>query len=118
LIFVIDDDFVMAETLSRIVGGKTRIFYNGVDAMNALNDEIPELILLDILLVGPTGISFLNELQSYDDIGKIPVILVSGVAESVNASDLSEYGVVAVFDKATMLPDELKAEAEKWSPTG
>jgi CheY-like chemotaxis protein len=112
---VIDDDFLMAEVLGGVSGKEARIFHNGIDAMKALNDVTPELIILDILLVGPTGFSFLNELQSYDDTGKIPVILVSSVADGVKVDDLAEYGVVAVFDKALILPEELKAEVEKWT---
>jgi CheY-like chemotaxis protein len=115
LIFIIDDDFLMAETLNRIVGGGAQIFYNGVDAMKALERALPELIILDILLVGPTGITFLHELQSYDDTGKIPVIIVSGAVGNVKENDLAEYGVVAMFDKATMLPEELASEVEKWT---
>ncbi|MDR2336528.1 MAG: response regulator [Candidatus Nomurabacteria bacterium] len=112
---MIDDDFLMAEVLGKIAGEEARTFSNGIEAMKALNDETPELIILDVLLVGPTGFSFLNELQSYDDTGKIPVILVSSVAGSMKNSDLAEYGVVAIFDKATLLPEELAAEVKKWT---
>jgi CheY-like chemotaxis protein len=118
LIFVVDDDFLMAEVLARAVGGKTRIFQNGVEVMAAIAEGLPEVIILDILLVGPTGFSLLNELQSYEDTAKIPVIVVSSVAEMMDLEDLREYGVVAVFDKATMLPEDLREEVGKWITKG
>ena len=62
MIFVIDDDEIMAECVARAAARPTRIFSNAIEAMNAIADgEMPEMIFLDILLDGPDGFSFLNE---------------------------------------------------------
>ena len=93
-------------------GRNLRVFADGVEAIAAIDEERPSLIILDVMLVGPTGFAFLNELQSYPELSSIPVVIVSGVELSVAA--LSNYGVVAVFDKAVMLPKDLLAIAEKY----
>ena len=60
---------------------------------------------MDILLTGPDGFTFLNELVSYTDTAKIPVVVVSSLDFSKH--DLSVYGVVGILDKVTMLPQEI-----------
>ncbi len=114
MIFVIDDNEIMAECIARATGRETKVFYNAIDAMNAMvkGNELPELIFLDILLDGPNGFSFLNELISYDDTSGIPVVLVTSLEIK---GDLSDYGVVAMLDKSTMTPKELREYVEKYA---
>ena len=107
MIFIIDDDEVMAECIARYCKVQpTRIFSNAIEAMNAIDDEKPELIFLDILLDGPDGFTFLNELASYDDTAKIPIVIISSL--DFSGQDLSEYGVIGIISKDTMLPEDVK----------
>lgn len=113
MIFVIDDDEIMAECVARACGTETRIFQNAIEAMNAIiRGEMPEIIFLDILLDGPDGFSFLNELISYTDTAKIPVVIVTSLEMR---GDLSIYGVVGKLDKTTMKPNEVKSYVEKYA---
>lgn len=107
MIYVIDDDIIMAECIARACRIKdVRIFGNAIEAMTATNEgELPELIFLDVLLDGPDGFTFLNELVSYTDTAKIPVVIVTSL--ELMDRDLSEYGVVGVLDKAKMTPQEI-----------
>ena len=96
----------MANCVARAVKKSVRIFSNGIEAMDAIsNGELPELIFLDILLDGPDGFTFLNELVSYSDTRKIPVVIVSSI--DFSGKDLSQYGVVGVLNKDTMTPEEI-----------
>lgn len=113
MIFVIDDDKIMAECIARAAGG-ARIFENAIEAMKAISEgEMPDLIFLDILLTGPDGFTFLNELVSYVDTAKIPVVAVSSL--DLKDKDLSTYGVVGFLDKDTMTPKEIKRYAQKYT---
>ena len=107
MIFIVDDDEVMAECIARYCKGQpTCIFSNAIEAMNAIDDEKPDLIFLDILLDGPDGFTFLNELASYDDTAKIPIVIISSL--DFSGQDLSSYGVVGIISKDTMLPEDVK----------
>ena len=112
MIFVIDDDEVMAECVGRASGQEFRQFGDGIEAMAAL-DEMPDLIFLDILLDGPDGFTFLNELVSYEDTVKIPVVVVSSL--KMSQEDLVDYGVVAVLDKETMRPEDVRALVKQYA---
>lgn len=116
MIFIIDDDAIMARCVARACeksGLKTQIFGDAITAMNALEKGLPEMIFLDILLSGPDGFTFLNELVSYSDTMKIPVVVISSLKFS--EKDLRDYGVVGVLDKTTMTPEEIQGYARKYA---
>ena len=113
MVFVIDDNEIMAQCIAEATCAKTRIFTNAIDAMDAIaGGQIPKMVFLDILLDGPDGFTFLHEMVSYDDTRKIPVIIVSSLG--INR-DLSMYGVVGVLSKDTMRPDDIKRYVEKYA---
>lgn len=114
MIFVIDDDKIMAECIARACEPhQVQIFANAIDAAAALNNNLPDLIFLDILLDGPDGFTFLNEVISYSDTAQIPVVIVSSL--EFNNQDLSNYGVVGILDKNKMTPQEIKGYVEQFS---
>ena len=106
MIFVIDDDEIMAECIARSAGG-AKVFSNAIEAMNEIiAGDIPKLIFLDILLDGPDGFSFLNEMISYDDTARIPIVVVTSL--DLADKDLSVYGVVKILSKDDMTPKDIK----------
>lgn len=113
MIFVIDDDEIMSECVANQCGKDVKIFSNAIEAIYAIDDEKPDLIFLDILLDGPDGFTFLNELASYDDTAKIPVVLISSL--NFADKDLSAYGVVGKLNKDTMLPKDIKKYVNEYT---
>ena len=101
------------ESRERVDSLKLKVFPDGISAMSAIDDQLPDAILLDMLLIGPAGTSLLAELQSYPDTAKIPIALISGVDIQ---DDLSSYGVSKVFNKASFEPKELLAWISKLAP--
>jgi DNA-binding LytR/AlgR family response regulator len=67
-IYIIEDEPLAAEKLRLFVRRAepdcdVRIFHDGLNALSALQDEVPELIFLDIEMPGLTGIELLERLQ-------------------------------------------------------
>ena len=114
MIFIIEDDKVMAECIARAcVNYDVRVFSNAIEAMDLISGgEMPKLIFLDIMLEGPDGFTFLNELVSYTDTAKIPIVVVSSL--DFKDVDLSVYGVVGILNKDIMLPEDIKEYASKY----
>lgn len=114
MIFIIEDDKVMAECIARACAGyDVWMFSNAIEAMDVISGgEMPKLIFLDIMLEGPDGFTFLNELVSYTDTAKIPIVVVSSL--DFKDVDLSVYGVVGILNKDTMLPEDIKEYASKY----
>ena len=115
MIFVIDDDEIMRECIARACGGmEVREFGDGIAAMEAINEGVmPGLVFLDILLDGPDGFTFLNEMVSYTDTARVPVVVVTSL--DLVGMDLAAYGVVGVLLKDTMRPEEIREYVEKYA---
>ena len=114
MIFIIDDDETMAGCIKRAVKKPAQVFSNAIAAMDEISENhLPSLIFLDVLLDGPDGFTFLNELASHTDTNQIPVVLVSSL--DFENQDLTHYGVVGILNKDTMTPQEIKAYADQYA---
>lgn len=130
--FIIEDDVMMAECLElATLNGLRKLqssypdklatdnystytvskFTNIFDATQAINQSLPDLIILDILLSGPDGFSLLNELMTYNDTAAIPIMVVSSL--DLSQQNLAHYGVVRVFQKETMTPLQLSSAVQE-----
>lgn len=114
MIYIIEDDKTFAGCLERYCRpNPTKIFDNVIDAINSIDEQFPDLIFLDILLTGPDGFTLLNELASYQDTARVPIVIVSSI--NFTDQDLSIYGVVGVLNKDTLIPKEIKEYVERYS---
>ncbi|MBQ3432932.1 response regulator [Candidatus Saccharibacteria bacterium] len=115
MIYVVDDDVVMAKCIARSCGEReVKIFGNAIDVMNEISEgRLPKMMFLDVLLTGPDGFTLLNEMVSYVDTSKVPVVIVTSL--DMDGRDLSEYGVVGVLEKETMKPEDVRYYAEKYA---
>ena len=110
-IFIIEDDPDFAEIYQKHLARNfpeipLQIFYNAIEA-NAVfselsEEELPSLIILDVLLTGPDGFTLLNELLSYTETSQIPVLLISSL--NLGQMSLQAYNVRAILNKETFTP--------------
>lgn len=80
MIWCVDDDNTIREievyTLEQM-GFKAKGFEDGISMLNALKDEIPKLIILDIMMPGMDGLEVLTKLRSIEAYRSIPVIMAT-----------------------------------------
>lgn len=112
--FILEDDPIFARLFSKSLrrafpDSTVSTFENAIDAINALPDDCtpPSVIILDVLLTGPDGFTFLNEIASYSDLSNIPIIIVSSL--NFPMQTLESYNVKKILNKATMTPQDLPA---------
>ena len=110
-IFIIEDDPDFAEIYQKHLTRyfpeiPQQVFYNAIEANAAFSElreeELPSLIILDILLTGPDGFTLLNELLSYPETSQIPVLLISSL--NLGQMSLQAYNVRAILNKETFTP--------------
>lgn len=119
LVYVIEDDPTMADVIALAArstvlfdenGQEThpgvQVFNDAVEPMSEIDKALPDVILLDVLLSGPDGFTFLNELISYHDTAKIPVVLITSL--DMSKHDLEHYGVFRTLNKAEMTPEDIR----------
>jgi DNA-binding response OmpR family regulator len=109
-VLLIEDDQWLAEMEIGVLqdAGYTVVHVpHALAAIDQIDHEAPEVIILDVLLGGTTAFALLHELQSYKDTAGIPIILCTNLAEQFSAQSLREYGVKRVVNKTTMHPSDL-----------
>lgn len=112
-IYILDDDETFGKLMSKYVEeiGNPIVFKDAISAISKIDEDKPELIFLDILLDGPDGFTFLNELMSYPETSEIPIVIVSSLG--LNIDKLENYGIKYIFNKETMTPEDVKFIARK-----
>lgn len=94
-ILAVDD---AAITLSRIADALWKDYdvitvNSGVRALKYLEQEKPDLILLDIRMAGKDGIETLREIRSMEDRGDIPVIMLTGMEDTNSVVESAKLGI-------------------------
>ena len=115
-ILFVEDDAWLAEHFERIAigaGWTAETTPHALAAMEAIDQHIPNVLVLDVLLVGPNAFTLLHELRSHADLAAIPVVLCTNSAGDIAPEDLAVYGVREVLDKATMRPEDLLAAVKR-----
>lgn len=83
-IFVIDDEKDIREILKINLaseGYEVVAFSSASDAKKRFDAEIPDLIVLDIMMEGRDGFEFCREIRSNDKLKNVPVIFLSARSE-------------------------------------
>jgi CheY-like chemotaxis protein len=82
-ILIIDDDpdvVLFLSTMLKDQGYITVDARNGQEGIEKAKEELPDLILLDLMMPQKSGISLLSDMKKDADLKKIPVIMVTGVS--------------------------------------
>ena len=74
-----------------------------------IDEALPDVIILDMLLPVTSGLTLLHELQSYSDTATIPVVMCTSMADILTLDELRPYGVRRLLDKVTMQPADIAA---------
>jgi len=84
----------LLQSMGHEVAGETD---NGTDAAGLFAQLRPELVLLDLIMPGKTGLEVLKEIRALDPAAR--VIIVSAVQQEEISRELLENGAVAVLEK-------------------
>ena len=108
-ILIIEDNQIMADNFTLILKGFFDIecINSAEEAMDIINKNLPDIIILDVLLNGHSAFALLNELQSYQDTANIPIIICSNLANHLDMKTIRHYNVHKVIDKSVITLDIL-----------
>ncbi|GAB6905153.1 Predicted two component system response regulator [Desulfosarcina cetonica] len=95
---------------------------NGEDGLKVLKKEMPDLVLLDVLMPKQSGIRLYRELKTDKTLLGIPVIILSGIAKRTflrSQKALTEFGDKPVPEPESYLekpvePEDLAKEMKKY----
>jgi len=83
-VLLVEDDDPVARVLRRFLEGegfRVRRASDGAEALTMIREEPPDLLVLDILLPGPSGFEVLREMRGDPTLQDVPVLILSAVRE-------------------------------------
>ncbi|MEA2477672.1 MAG: hypothetical protein QOF16_308 [Actinomycetota bacterium] len=101
-ILVCDDDPVILRLLQvnlELEGYEVLTAHDGEEAVQVATAEVPDLILLDIMMPRMDGYQAVQEIKSKDETKHIPVVFVSAKAQQSDVDLGKSYGVAAYLTK-------------------
>jgi DNA-binding response OmpR family regulator len=79
-ILVVDDDRDVAQSIElalRRHGFRVRLSYSGVEALRTLRRYHPDLVILDVMMPGMTGLEVCRRLRADASLGDLPIIFLT-----------------------------------------
>ena len=120
-VLVIEDDPLLVEILEkkfRQEHYEIASALNASDARRVLEHGEVDAILLDLVLPGLDGLSFLKELKANDATKHIPVIIISNLDQKEEVDVGLAAGAVAYVVKAQATPDDIVKKVSEFLATG
>jgi two-component system phosphate regulon response regulator PhoB len=115
-ILVVDSSAVCREPMAAILESHGHRVLRAADAwqaMNVLNDEEPDLILLEVVITGSDGLSLLETLRADPRHRNRPVILVTAMADRACIFKARALGVQGYLLKTSFSVDQMLARVRE-----
>ncbi|MDY6819815.1 MAG: response regulator [Halobacteriales archaeon] len=115
-IVIADDDDTIRELVEfklRTAGHDITAFENGQDCWHHLQDaNPPDGIVLDVMMPGMTGLQVLERIRDDDDLGDVPVIILTSRGREEHVIEGLETGATEYMTKP-FSPNELLARVNR-----
>lgn len=115
----VEDDKLIGAILSKKLsasGFDVRHFENGEEALKELQNDIPDLIILDLILPGMSGFDILQKIRmdkNHDALQKVPVMILSNLSKPSDFEKAKILGAAKFLVKAAVSLDQIVEEAKE-----
>ena len=79
-ILIIEDDEIVAKTIERCLRGneyRARVANSGVEGLQAAHREVPDLVVLDVIMPGMDGYTVCREMRQDSLLADVPVLFLT-----------------------------------------
>lgn len=107
-IIIVEDNTALAEiykTRLELLGYTCFVAYNGITGLYFIQKEVPDLVLLDLMIPDISGGQLLATMRATDWGKNIPVYVISNLNETEAPKDLRDLGISGYSVKAMMTED-------------
>jgi DNA-binding response OmpR family regulator len=81
--------------------------FDGEEAMQMLKEQLPALIILDLIMPKVTGFEVLQMISITPQLDKVPVVILSNLAQDSDIQKAQELGAKEYFVKVKVSIDDL-----------
>ncbi|MBM3465295.1 MAG: response regulator [Armatimonadetes bacterium] len=124
-IYVAEDQPAQAELMETILSSQRKyslnFFNNGLELYRRVQQEPPDMLILDIMMPMLSGLAIARLLKFHDDFSKIPVLIVSSITDPDIQARALRAGADAFlpkpFEVATLVENVNRLLGEVQPPT-
>ena len=100
-ILVVDDEPLNVELLQAYLGLDYDVLsaYNGYDALDIISKEMPDLVLLDVMMPDQDGFMVLEKLKSKPEMKNIPVVFITAKNDTNIRKEALDAGAAELIQK-------------------
>jgi DNA-binding response OmpR family regulator len=80
---------------------------DGIKALEILEQMVPDIILLDIIMPYMNGMEVLKKIKEKDSLKKIPIIMLTNISEKEKVTEGTELGIDDYIIKSHFTPSEV-----------
>jgi CheY-like chemotaxis protein len=117
-ILIVEDESLLASTLKTKLeqdpSYRVIIVDNGAEVLELTKTEMPDLILLDILLPKMDGFDVLRALKKDPNTRDVPVVMLSNLGEANDMNKAVAEGAVAYLVKSNVDPGIIVQQVKKY----
>ncbi len=109
-IVIVEDNTAIADiykTRLELLGYTVFIGYNGITGLYFIQNEKPDLVLLDLMVPDIAGDEILRKMRASTWGQKIPVYIVSNLSEAEAPPGLRDLGIAGYAVKANLQNDQI-----------
>lgn len=109
-IVIVEDNASLADiykTRLELLGYVCFVAYEGGNALYLIEKELPDLVLLDLMIPGIAGDQILKTMRTSDWGKHIPVLIVSNLNEADAPAGLRDLGIAGYAVKANLSDDKI-----------
>jgi CheY-like chemotaxis protein len=115
-VLVVDDDPKAVELIAvRLLGLVSAVLraYGGQDAIDVARRELPDLIVLDLMMPDLSGLQVVEALMSEPRTAGIPILVVTAKDVSAEERVRLKFHAVAIMEKFDFDPERFSAEVRR-----
>jgi DNA-binding response OmpR family regulator len=114
VMWVEDDQFLSDLIARKLTQHNCKLIFSktGEEALDMLSKERPDIILLDLLLPGISGLDVLQNIKSNENLKNIPVIILSNFTQNHEIEKTKAMGAERFLTKATVVLDDIIREMQ------
>lgn len=109
-IVIVEDDLALADiykTRLELLGYNCFVAYNGIIALYFIQKDVPDLVLLDLMVPDLAGNEVLAVMRRSDWGKNIPVYVISNLNETDAPPGLRDLGIAGYSVKANLSNDQI-----------
>src|SRR5688572_10527905 len=108
-----DDDRELLGTFFKTSGFNVRLAPNGRDALSEVLKELPDVVLLDLVMPEMDVPSFLEVIRSYLRLQSLPVVIYTGMSDSPMIDRARALKVNSILAKGKATTEEILRAAQE-----